>query len=198
MIDVTLSNAGPTPREGEWRDATRTASIAQAIADALSEGDRDTAHRLAHSIKSVAATIGATAVQGAGQQLESGIQENSTDIHTLISTLGEAVSAVRNSLQGLPLEEAEHDASPAETGASVPLPSLFATLRERLESGDSEAVEILKQLRSRLPDSGSSRAVDELGRFVAEYDFDAALDCLGTVEEALGILRNRDQWGGSK
>ena len=90
------------------RFASEYGSVPLQIRQALEAGDRVTAQRLAHSIKSVAGNIGATGVQSFAETVETAIRENSppTQLHGSLTEferdLGSLVTALLAHLNGRP------------------------------------------------------------------------------------------------
>ena len=164
----------------QFRD-TQAEAPAQ-IRAALEADNRDTARRLAHTLKGVAGNIAATAVQRAAESVEKAIREEA-DTGTGLAALEGTLAEVLVALQGLE-EDAQTVATVEETADPERLKALLARLREMLEAYDAEAVEILDELRAcQVP--RSAEALRDLSRLIADYEFDSALERLESLEKAL-------------
>jgi signal transduction histidine kinase/CheY-like chemotaxis protein len=78
------------------RFVTQEADVAERISGSLASGDRATAERLAHTIRGVAGSLGAGAVQAASEALENALRTgtNAADIASRISTLQAAMTTL--------------------------------------------------------------------------------------------------------
>jgi len=90
------------------RFVTQDADIADRIGGSLASGDQATAERLAHTIRGVAGSLGAGAVQAAAEAVESALRTGSAAVAltSRVSTLERAMATLREKL------------GPAYTGAS--------------------------------------------------------------------------------
>jgi signal transduction histidine kinase/CheY-like chemotaxis protein len=157
------------------------------IREALASGERETAQRLAHTLKGVAGNIGALDVQAAAQGVEGAIREEATgSIGPLTGKLDQALSIVLN---GMDVLQAESDAAtpPAEVVRSHDLGPLFEKLREMLEEGDAQAADILKDIRAQLRAPEAEPLLQELGDLINDFEFDDALERLKALENTLSI-----------
>jgi two-component system sensor histidine kinase/response regulator len=73
-----------------------------AIRNALAAGDRETARRLAHTLKGIAGTLGAKALQGAATRLDASFKaEPQADVTALVAALDESLAAVLADIETL-------------------------------------------------------------------------------------------------
>ena len=152
------------------------------IKAALDAEERDTARRLAHTLKGVAGNIAATAVHRAAESVERAIQER-TDAETELAVLEEKLAEVLAALRSLE-EDSQPVATVSETADPGRLRSLLTRLREMLEAYDAEAIDILDEIRDcQVP--RTSGPLRELTCLIADYEFDSALERLGALEDAL-------------
>jgi two-component system, sensor histidine kinase and response regulator len=107
------------------RFAERQAGVADEIATALKSGDRATAERLAHTLKGLAASIGAEALAMQAQLVEGAIRTGADDLD-----LAAAIERLGATLAGLISEL--HRALPQP--APLPSPSPAAIDRERADT----------------------------------------------------------------
>jgi HPt (histidine-containing phosphotransfer) domain-containing protein len=115
-----------------------------AIQDALASGDVELAQRLAHTIKGVAATIGAEELHLRSKSLEAAIKgSHDKNYADLITQLGAVMQPL---LQGLSAITSAGETSVSETAISEPvdldqLAPLFDTLGEMFANMDPDAEE---------------------------------------------------------
>ncbi|MGA1622654.1 MAG: response regulator, partial [Synechocystis sp.] len=82
------------------------ATVVDQIRQAMADGDRPVARRLAHTLKGVAGNIGATTLQAQATTLEQTLKANSPDWETAIATLAATLTPLIEALaQQLPPEE---------------------------------------------------------------------------------------------
>jgi PAS domain S-box-containing protein len=161
------------------------------VEQALQAGDAATAERLAHTLKGVAGSIGATALQQAADLLEQSLRERMASealaprLQDTRQRLGALIEALRAQLPNngaTPGAAADHEG--AAQAAIVPLdPALLQQLSRMLKEDDAEAAELLASHRPALQAAlGTRFAVFDAA--IGNYDFDAALTALHTVGEA--------------
>jgi PAS domain S-box-containing protein len=148
-----------------------------------SEDDED-ATRLAHTLKGLAASMGAGAVAEAAAALESACRENAApdDVALAVGRLLQALAPVLTAIA-----EADH---PGDEAGAAPVVNAghirqeIGRLRELLESADTRAAEVAERLIAAAgKDQGD--ALQLLVSHIDIYDFDAALSVLADVEPVL-------------
>ena len=163
--------------------------------------DSQTAVRHAHTLKGLAGTIGAFAVQKAAAELEQACHRQATpeEQQVLLDAVMVALDPVLTALavvEDPPKTPAPMDSSPCIT-ASVAEPvaeisdeiSALKNLKERLkqclEDGDIEAIELLKRFTQQWlkVETPPSEEFVMFKTYVERYDFDAALLCLERFSE---------------
>ena len=158
------------------------AGAPERIQAALEAADREAAQRLAHTLKGVAGNIGAATLQQAAEAVETAIkQEAETDAP--LSTLERVLSEV---LTGLEVLKEAKDASYRAPVNSEALQPLLEKLRGMLETYDAEAVDVLDEIRA-YEFQSAAEILRTLGRLIADYDFDGALEQMESLEESLSI-----------
>ncbi|MBT1073398.1 response regulator [Pelotalea chapellei] len=152
---------------------------AERITAALQSGDRPGAERIAHSLKGLAGTIGATELQSsalaAEQELHRGL-EPVDSLARLTKSLQALMTQLESSLgkEDSPLvPDATAAISPADLGLRL------KKLEKYIHDSDSEAADCMAECRQHLV---SVVAVEEmvvnLEKSIADYDFDEALTTL--------------------
>ena len=166
----------------KFADNQRGADLA--IAEALAEGDRALAECLAHSIKGVAANIGAERLSRRAAALERSIRqgEKSPPLSACAEELNRVLAAVDAALPERPRPEI-HAAPPPNDE----LAELMGEAAQLLAQFNAEAEGAIRHLRDALASTPHAEPAAELARLVERYDFEAAATALRTLSEALEI-----------
>ncbi len=147
------------------------------IGKALSEGDTETAIRLAHTLKGVAGSLGAGQLSDLGGQIESELIASGTVSQDLLSRTALELQAVMTSIALLDAVAEEREpvgGSMAELSGEE-LTRAFEELLEQLENFDTEASATLKSLKLVAPKNYRTN-IDAVQTHLEEYDFDAAAE----------------------
>jgi len=156
--------------------AERHAGAADEIRQALQAGDRDTARRLAHTLKGVAGNIGADAVAGRAQRVEAAIPAGTaSDIEAAVAALSDRLAMLLAELRRkLPVRAAQQEDGPISHAAAGAASRHLARL---LADSDVEAIAFLSRNSAILrPTFG--RHFEEIESATEGFDFAAALAAL--------------------
>jgi CheY-like chemotaxis protein len=149
---------------------------AKQIREALASGARESAQRLAHTVKGVSGNIGAEELYKRAGELESAIRhEASGEIEALTDRFSEALSNIMNSLEVLSKGEKGMD----KTIVSLTPQSLAGLPRELVDqmqeatiSGDMEKLaDLLEQVGEH-----DAQLAEALGDLAARYEYDTLLE----------------------
>jgi len=166
--------------------ASKQGDFQQRFSAAQSRGDDASAMREVHTLKGLAANIGATDLQESARRLEAACSDGaqSPDIDALLEQLVGDLTLVLGGLQEL-LEPAEVvDASRSDTGSALGGTEL-AQLCALLEDDDSEALDTVEALLRLDLDAPTRRMLLAVGESLAVYDFDEALQAvIGFVQSS--------------
>ena len=155
-------------------------------------GEHDTATRLAHTLKSVAASIGALLLSDTAGQLEAACRASAPDAELEVA-LGAVTTALAPVLDGLadglaegpaPAPASPHPTSPIDAGA---LAEALASLRTLLQDSDTEAIELFASVRESLHGALPADKIARLEQAINGYDFGQALGELQDLAETLRI-----------
>lgn len=172
------------------RFAEQHATAADAIRAAMAENDTATAQRVAHTVRGVAANVGATRVAEAGKALEQQLKHGApASLPPLLATLDRCIQDAVAAIARLEIPVAEE---PAEARASVALdrPALregLIALRDLLETDLMEALHVLETLRAPLEQSPARAALHRLDSHLQSFDTDSALLRLQEIARTLDI-----------
>ena len=171
--------------------AGNQAEIPNEIRRALEAGDRQTAERLAHTIKGISGNIGATGLQDMAMGLELSIKEGdpaektASILDTFAHALHELIERMRSTLGGdVKVETRE----PGERGSSSDILPLLARIKKYLKDDDSEVVDYLESVAPELKRSIPHGHYDRLENLVGSYDFEGALSCVAEIGDVLNIV----------
>jgi two-component system sensor histidine kinase/response regulator len=153
--------------------------------EAQAEKDAEALSRSAHTLKGVAGNIGASAVQQTAAALEIACHGEATaeEIEILLKSVASELAVV---IEGLAvLEQSQFSGTQGASTAAAParLDDLIKQLRALLEDDDTEAAELLEQIKDMPVSAGQSAELEALASNIADYDFDAALEALDKFEE---------------
>jgi two-component system sensor histidine kinase/response regulator len=158
-------------------------SFAEQLTQCLREGKHEDAQRLAHSLKGVAANLGARRVADAASELERVLRRREPSENALRSVEGELfplVAGLANHFRAR-LIDAGPPGRPAENRlASVPLPAWVDDLRRLLSEGDIAAQQLWTRRGEELKDLMPMRTYGQICRALENFEFEAALEALST------------------
>ncbi len=146
------------------------------IRTCLTNGEREEARRLAHSLKGAAATLGAVAVQKSAAALEAAIREEQevASIGTLIERTASDYTALSRQLQNL---LADKETSVGQAAASADYRSILEKIEKELREGDISVQESVRQNAASLRQALGDRYT-LFERFVSAFAFEEALALL--------------------
>jgi two-component system sensor histidine kinase/response regulator len=141
---------------------------------ALLTGDRETAHRHAHSFKGLAGTFAMTALQGPVLALEKAITEGGRELAGEIAAVETRLGPLLEKLEQLPacLDE------PRPAPDAGELAGVLSLLRQQLTEGDGEAEELWRSNKSRLGGLYSPLQLAAIERAINQWNVDEALAAL--------------------
>ena len=169
------------------------ADVVQNIQSALSAGDNEAACRAAHTVKGVAAILGAVQLSAVAAELESLLLKGTTGVDdALLAKFDESLAVVRNSIK--PLEEMDAGETKiqkqGEMKADIDVAAirpLLIELAEMLEIGSIKSMKQLERLEGYLSETRLDEAFNQLKKDVDSFDMDNALEKLKTIAAELAI-----------
>jgi HPt (histidine-containing phosphotransfer) domain-containing protein len=163
-------------RELLMKFAAKHSDAGLQISDALHIGDRNTAERIAHTVKGVAGNIGIKPVQFAAEKLEKAIRESDPAVDTMLqnftSVLRTQIDAIE---QALPLETLVLEIEPKKSFDPIAASHEIVRLRTQLKASDGDSGETFRTLQSILTGQVEKMQLDALGAYIADFDFANAL-----------------------
>ena len=156
------------------------------VKQSVDEDDFETATRIAHTLKGVAGSIGATAVQEAALRLEQALKQRATE--ELDARCDEVALLLTPLIAGLGQLDEEQQVTGNEPPDRTLLAEKMANLKALLEDDDTDAVEVVNAIQRMV----SSVHLDAIEKAVNDYDFEQALELFDTAERALGLNSEGD------
>ena len=144
--------------------------------------------RLAHTLKGVAGSIGATQVALAAAELENVCKTDAASgvparhLEQLLASLAPVLRAIESARDRLSGAEAETQASTLAIAPSL------TRLREALENFDPESRNVAAKLLSAVCGTEHEAAIEAIIGHIDNFDFDAALAALTANESALAAV----------
>lgn len=159
--------------------------VATVIRAALSRKDLVLAQRLAHTVRGVAGSIGATAVQAAAATLEQHLRVGDMPEETLVQALAKSLG---QTLASIALVRRAWTPSPhLDSPVRPELKRGLRELRVRLERQALSAIDLFQSLRQSLLESQPGLPVEPLGRYIEQLDFKTAGRLLRELASRMGI-----------
>ncbi|MBF0454104.1 MAG: transporter substrate-binding domain-containing protein [Magnetococcales bacterium] len=159
--------------------------VPEQIISALEQEDSLLAERLAHTLKGVAGSIGATALQGVSASLEKAIREGEQAVvDALLPEATSKLEQVRDAIATLEAEPAKGEAVQNRVDLATLMPALDL-LQERLEEDDIEAAERVETILEQLTGTPLASHLQKIEAAISGYDFDEALSQLAQLKESL-------------
>jgi CheY-like chemotaxis protein len=170
--------------------AVKNSETGLQIANALHLDDRNTAERLAHTVRGVAGNIGIKHVQFAAEKLEKSIRESDPATPTILqdftSVLGSQIDAIE---QALPCETLAVEDESRESFDPIAASHEITRLRSQLEASDGDSEETFHTLQSVLAGRVEKQRLDALGANISDYDFAGALSKLDEIAKEHSLNR---------
>ncbi len=154
------------------------------ILDALGKGDRESAERLAHPLRSIAGNIGINGVQSAATKLEKAIAQNDPSVSALLTELRLALE-----LQLAAIRAAIHKPTAMATSHSVDANSFDAKaaniavtrLMSLIDANDGDAADAVQKVVDTLAGRVDQSSLDDLRTASNSFYFDSAWTKLSQI-----------------
>ncbi|ACZ11943.1 transporter substrate-binding domain-containing protein [Sulfurospirillum deleyianum] len=168
-----------------WRRFVETqAECAERIEEALRIGDTEKAMREAHTLKGLSGNIGARELFESSKNLEHSLKESSSDIPLFLCQTKQDLETVIAHLKEAFLDEATHK-EVLDFEAILTQEALHEKLNDLgylLKELDSEAIDVLANIRASLFHLGYKKEVEEMEKALASFDFEKAYALLKEIK----------------
>jgi HPt (histidine-containing phosphotransfer) domain-containing protein len=167
--------------------AAKHAGSVEQIENDLRSNARESAERMAHTLKGIAGNIGITRVHEVAAKVEAAIRKGDESVYVLLpelsSVLAPQIAAIRSALgdggePSLPAGEFNLEAAVAAV----------TRLRSLIESNDGDAADVVDQVAGALGGKADKAKIDGLRDALTEFDFDAALARLDEIARDCGVM----------
>jgi PAS domain S-box-containing protein len=157
----------------------RQAQLLAELDVALADGDRATATRVAHTVKGLAGTLGATHLEPAARALEAACAgDGEVDVER--RALGDALAALRPGLERLgEARTAPDDGAPLDADERGRLDTVLDELARLLEEADAFAGDRMREHADLLARGLPPGAAERIAGAIADWDFETATVLLG-------------------
>ena len=160
--------------------------------------DRETAGRLAHTVKGVSGNLGAETLYRAAAELEKAIKEGRKNIDPPLTEFGSQLNIVMDGIKALEESLAGQKEPEPSTEVSLDKEAVKLLLQEMarlLESDLTEAMNRLEALRQHLKHSSAHEEFRKLEKYVDGFDTDSALKTVEAIARVLDIAFDGEQDG---
>ena len=160
------------------------ADVMERLAQSLDEEDRETAIRIAHTLKGVSGNIGATALQNVSAELEAAIKDYGRPPEELIRATGERLDETLSTIKTA-LEQS-HTPVKSEAISTGEMIKELALIAEGIEECDAEVEADVDSLLMKVDEPSHRTSLKQLQHHLSNYDFDAASSHLSEFLKSLG------------
>jgi PAS domain S-box-containing protein len=153
------------------------------IKDAVDAGDSAAAVRLAHTLKGVGGSIGATALQSLSGKLESALKEDGSAIPlSLFESTEKELERILQLIRGMDGGSGDEAGT---GGGEIPedIVERLTALLELLQGYDSSADDALNALLEKTAGTALGPALQRMKKPIGQYDFDSAMELLKPIME---------------
>jgi two-component system sensor histidine kinase/response regulator len=150
----------------------------------LDAGERDGACRVAHTVKGVAANLGANALAEFSGRLETVLKRPNGDVTELLRGFCAELADLVSAIGRIPDEIAEQSTTVISSAQAA---ALLERLGALLASDDGDAPDYLQSVQGKLAQVLVDDELQALENLVSAYDFAAALACLASIRERLEL-----------
>lgn len=145
------------------------------FADVFAQADPAAIKQFAHSIKGVAANLGANELMALAREIELSEQISSAEAEAYLVQIAEAEARLNASVAVL---RSQDKPAVVQDEATTVLEELFPKLRSLLQSGDTEVLEYVHALEEQNASSPQGPLCQKLATLIADFEFDEALKLL--------------------
>ncbi len=156
---------------------------ADTIAAALDDGDRQTALRWAHTLKSVGANLCAEELRASASALESAIRAGDTGLEARLIRFRNTLDAV---MTGRDSMTKETESAPSLQNSE--LPTHLANLANMVRKYNANALDAFETIKPNLQRAHIDEPLQRLESCLERFDFKNALQALETIADRLNIL----------
>jgi signal transduction histidine kinase/CheY-like chemotaxis protein len=169
--------------------AENTADAIEEIKTAFSERNGEGAVRLAHTLKGVAGSIGAEALQVTAAKLETALRKDPRKLPSrLMSQTEDELNRILDTIRSVSKSEGS---VPVAGNGEIPddLGEQLQGLLDKLEQYDSEAEEVFENIFVQVQGTPANPMLEGLKKPIGQYDFDEAAEQVKELMSKFGTAR---------
>ncbi|MBF0218566.1 MAG: response regulator [Gammaproteobacteria bacterium] len=138
------------------------------------QSDIQQAARLVHTLKGLAATIGATALNRSAVALEQAIRDK-VDVKTAVKATVRELTQVLAAIHTVTARATTQPQPPATSLATTDILNEVERLLSLLQNDDTAAIHVVEKLLAHCPGSQEQQLLQQIASYIAKYDFEPAL-----------------------
>ncbi|MCK6391690.1 MAG: response regulator [Azonexus sp.] len=166
------------------RFSEEQANVENQLQACVDRGDAESLHLHAHTLKGLAANIGADALRNIAWKIEQLASTGPVTAETFAAPLDQLAAALSPVLAAC-----RHAASPEKVlmrdEAPAELHTALSELHQLLDNDDASAVRAFESLLPVLKRDADSVLIDQLAKEIGRYDFETAIRTLNTLIESM-------------
>ncbi|MFT7518901.1 MAG: signal transduction histidine kinase/CheY-like chemotaxis protein [Kiritimatiellia bacterium] len=183
VLDTTTGIRNLGGNEQLWRSlmvryVADNKSVAEELTASLESNDLEHTHRIAHSLKGTAGTLGAMSLGQAATALDHASRFNEGDLHALVEDTLAAIHELEAAV-GPPDVDPSDDRPQSAT--LLELRTLFKELRARLDNGEYIELDEIANVRAAGAGAGLNQHLILLEEQLNDFDYDAAQSTLNDI-----------------
>jgi CheY-like chemotaxis protein len=173
---------------GRFRD--NYCDIVDTIGDALNSDDRETALRLAHTLKGIGGNLGAKGLQAETAKLDAFLKNENSPLNEAKQLLGPVqmqVALVIGSIDTI-IAKKKKPATPtsvspvkADSAATEKATKVLGEIATCIDACDMDVCELLEQSSETLAVLGKDEQITAIASCLEEYDFEQAMEVMGQL-----------------
>jgi CheY-like chemotaxis protein len=156
------------------------------IGEALSKGDRESAERLAHTLKGLAGNLGMGGVQAVAARLETAIRDGDGEVPKFLAEL-KGVLAPQMAAIRTALGEADNQMTPPVAFSPETAGTSLRHLLSLIEANDGDAADVVQEVAANLAAKIDPNRLKALRDSIREFDFDGARTKLVQIAADCGL-----------
>jgi CheY-like chemotaxis protein len=161
------------------------------IQSAIAIGDFELAIRLAHTLKGISGTIGASIVSRVSGVLEDALTKGDTEaVNAQITIVKMELDIVLAAIDGLKANDNQGQRPIDNQGYNIDikeLKELTGKISEFLKDDDTQAIQYIQRLKEQFPEISAMNEFKRLEAMIERYDFEGSLEILNRMTEILRI-----------
>ena len=176
-----------------WQKFESTQSdCIERMADASKAGDWENAARMAHTLKGLAATLGANAISTLASELEETFKQPSSDVSGLLAALREQFTPLIAALPAMRFRGTTKRPRSTSMFDRDQVANLLDSLKTQIDDDDTRAARTLDELENLIGNEATSGALRMIRSAINDYNFEQAAPALSQLRAAILDTLDKD------